>query len=145
MTIPTTPAATPDPQRMMAELEFLGELSLQVASAADLQSILDWIVQKTTALLGADEGSIRLLSPEVSEVQARTLVAKRDPGISSGSWPTGVSMNVMGYVLAKNEPLATPDLVADSRFPGLRGVETRIRAVLAVPLRVGNRITGLLA
>jgi sigma-B regulation protein RsbU (phosphoserine phosphatase) len=41
--------------------------------------------------------------------------------------------------------IATPDLLADDRFPGLRGLDTRVRALLAVPLTVGNRITGMLA
>jgi sigma-B regulation protein RsbU (phosphoserine phosphatase) len=52
----------------------------------------------------------------------------------------------MGYLMHKGgEPLATEDLVNDPRFPGLRGAETRIRSALAVPLRVENQITGMLA
>src|SRR5262249_27196915 len=34
---------------------------------------------------------------------------------------------------------------ADSRFPGLKNVTSRVRAVLAAPLRVENRVTGMLA
>jgi len=138
--------ATPDPQRLMAELQFLTELSMVVASHTELQPILDWMVEKTTAMFGADEGSIKLLGPELSEPTVKTRVyAKRDPGTASGSWPSMVSMHVMGYLMAKNEPLATPDLVSDSRLPGLKGTDTRVRAVLAVPLKVENRFTGMLA
>jgi phosphoserine phosphatase RsbU/P len=143
--VSTEPRIVPDPQRLVAELQFLTELSRVVASNTELQPILDWVVQKTTAMFGADEGSIKLLGPELSEPTVKTLIAKRDPGISSGSWPSQVSMNVMGFLMAKNEPLATSDLASDPRFVGLRGTETRVRATLAVPLRVGNRVTGFLA
>ena len=136
-------AATPDPARLMAELQFLAELSLVVASNTELEPILDWVVQKTTAMFGADEGSIKLLGPEVPDPTVKTLVAKR--GKASGSWPAGIATDVMGFLLAKNEPLATADLVNDPRFPRLHGMDTRVRATLAVPLRVGNRCTGMLA
>jgi len=75
----------------------------------------------------------------------KTLVAKRDPGRGSGSWPAEVSSNVMGFLLGRNEALITPDLLADPRFGALRASEMRVRAVLAVPLRVDNRVTGMLA
>jgi len=51
----------------------------------------------------------------------------------------------MGYLMSHDEPLAAPDLLNDPRFVGLRGFETHIRAVLAVPLKIGNRFTGVLA
>jgi sigma-B regulation protein RsbU (phosphoserine phosphatase) len=41
--------------------------------------------------------------------------------------------------------VATPDILADERFQGLKGLDTRIRAMLAVPLKLENRLTGLLA
>src|SRR5262249_32144769 len=49
------------------------------------------------------------------------------------------------YLMVKGEPLASPDLLDDDRFPALRKTESRVRAVLAVPLMVDNRITGMLA
>jgi phosphoserine phosphatase RsbU/P len=134
-----------DPQRLMAVLQFLTELGQAVASNTELQPILDWIVAKTTAMLEADEGSIKLLGPDADSPMAKTLVRKQSAGIASGSWPPAVAMSVMGYLLHRAEFVATPDLTQDERFPGLRNVETRVRAVLAVPLKVDNRITGVLA
>jgi sigma-B regulation protein RsbU (phosphoserine phosphatase) len=141
---PTT-AGAPNAQRLMAELEFLSELCRVVASSSELQPILDWIVQKTTGLLSADEGSIKLLGSDVDAPTMKTLIRKEAAGISSGSWPPAVSMSVMGFLLHRGEALASPDLPADPRFPGLRGSSTRIRAVLAVPLKIDNRVTGMLA
>jgi sigma-B regulation protein RsbU (phosphoserine phosphatase) len=41
--------------------------------------------------------------------------------------------------------LATHDLNNDPRFPGLGGTASQVRALLAVPLRLNGRMTGLLA
>jgi sigma-B regulation protein RsbU (phosphoserine phosphatase) len=145
MTIRPDDTVTTSADRLRAELSFITELCQVVASNSELQPILDWVVHKTTNMLSADEGSIRLLTEEESGTSMRTVIRKVQDGIESGSWPKPISMNVMGYLMARGEPLATPDLPADSRFPALRQVDTRIRSVLAVPLRVGNRFTGMLA
>lgn len=144
MTADETPRR-PSAQRLEDELGFLSELAQVVASNTELQPILDWIVQKTTGMVGADQGAIRLLGPDSQTPVLQTLVRKEMPGISSGSWPANIGMNVMGFLMHRGEALATPDLVDDARFPGLRGSDTWIRAVLAVPLRVENRFTGMLA
>ncbi len=143
--MPATPPATADLSTLKAEVGFLFELSQVVASNTELKPILDWIVQKTTGLLSADEGSIKLLGPDVATPTAMTIVRKHSQGVDSGSWELPVATSVMGYLLHKGEALSSPDLLDDDRFPGLRRVQSRVRAVLAVPLRVGNRTTGMLA
>ena len=145
--MPTLPDPSSDAsaERMRAELGFMYELCQVVASNSELQPILDWIVQKTTSMFDADEGSIRLLGEEEATPTLRTLIRKEQHGIQSGSWPPAISMNVMGFLMARGEPLASPDLPNDSRFPALRTVESRIRSVLAAPLKAGNRFTGMLA
>jgi phosphoserine phosphatase RsbU/P len=139
------PSSGASAERMRAELGFMYELCQVVASNSELQPILDWIVQKTTSMFDADEGSIRLLGEEEATPTLRTLIRKEQHGIQSGSWPPAISMNVMGFLMARGEPLASPDLPNDSRFPALRTVESRIRSVLAAPLKAGNRFTGMLA
>jgi sigma-B regulation protein RsbU (phosphoserine phosphatase) len=136
----------PDPatNSLQAALAFFSELSQVMASTMELQPILDWMVQRSTSLLGADEASIKLLGPDVMNAP-HTIVRKPRAGLESGSWEPAVSMSVMGYLLLKQEVLNSPDLLADPRFSGLKNVPTRVRAVLAAPLRVENRITGMLA
>jgi len=134
-----------DPQRLLAALQFLSELGEVVASNTELQPILDWIVSKTTGMMAADEGSIRLIDPDVAQSGGRTFIRREQAGHASGSWPRPVALSVTGFLLQHGDYLASPDLLADERFPGLRGVETRVRSVLAVPLKVENRITGVLA
>src|SRR5262249_27608516 len=135
----------PDPQRLMAAFQFLSELGQVVASNTEMQPILDWIVSKTTSMLEADEGSIRLIDPGTDSGGGQTVLRRQAAGHESGSWPRPIAMSVMGYLIHHGGHLASPDVLADERFPGLRGVESRVRSILAVPLRVENRITGLLA
>ena len=127
------------------EIRFLAELGHVVASNTELRPILDFIVQQTTTLLAADEGSIKLSGPDPGTTTAKTLIRKHQPGLDSGSWETPVVTSVMGFLMVKGEGLASPDLLDDDRFPSLLHTQSRVRAVLAVPLRVDNRITGMLA
>ncbi|MFI5370439.1 MAG: PP2C family protein-serine/threonine phosphatase [Candidatus Eisenbacteria bacterium] len=131
-----------DPKLLVAALRLLTELGGVVASTTQLTPVLETVVQKSTALLGADEGSIKLM--DAGETGARTVVRKnRDLGF--GSWPQAITMSVMGYLLAKRKPVVTADLLDDPEFGGLRNVESHVRATLAVPLIVENRVTGFLA
>jgi sigma-B regulation protein RsbU (phosphoserine phosphatase) len=135
----------PDPQRLMAVLQFLAELGQMVASNTELQPILDWIVSKTTAMFNADEGSIRLIDPAADAPTGGTYVKKFASEQGSGSWPRAVATSVIGYLLHEADHLASPDLANDPRFAGLRNVESRVRSILAAPLRVENHVTGVLA
>jgi len=142
---PQDPVTHPRAEILRAELEFLSKLSQVVASTLELQPILDWIVRETAALLSADEGLIRLPDPDVAGDPMRTRVRRRSTETESGSWPAAVSLSVEGFLTLRGEVLATPDLHDDTRFPGLRGKPTRVRSLLAVPLKVGGQMTGMLA
>jgi len=133
-----------DPDRLRKVLHFLAELGQIVASSTQLQPILDWVVMRVTGMLGAEEGRLSL-RPQGDAPSTQTVVRKLSPGIVSGSWPSVVDQSVTGYLIHRGDHLATPDLLTDERFPGLKGLDTRVRAVLAVPLKVEERLSGLLA
>lgn len=141
--IQPTPVPATSANLLQAALHLLTEIGGVVASTTELRPILDAVVQKTTALMQADEGSIKLLGADAS-APAQTIVRK-DRDLALGSWEMPITMSVMGYLMAKNRPVATPDILDDPEFAGLRGFQSHVRAVLAVPLVVENRITGFLA
>jgi serine phosphatase RsbU (regulator of sigma subunit) len=143
MSEPFSPSI-PDIQRMQNELLFLSELSRVMASTTEVQPILDWIVGKTVSLVEAEEGSIRMTVDPLANTTRTVVMKPASKEIASGSWPRHISMSVMGF-LSSGRALVTPDLHNDDRFAGLRGEPTRIRACLAVPLIVENRVTGMLA
>ncbi len=131
--------------RMQTEMAFIAELSMVVAANSDLQPILDWIVRKTTDLLGTDECTIKLLSAD--QATAHTIIFdNRKAGPEAGStWAPAVRTSVTGFLMVNGGELATPDITADPRFAGLKGAASKVRSLLAVPLRVDGRMTGLLA
>ncbi len=131
--------------RMQTEMAFIAELSMVVAASSELQPILDWIVRKSTDLLGADECTIKLLGAD-QETAHTIIFDNRRVGPEAGStWAASVRTSVTGFLMVHNAELVTPDVMSDPRFAGLRGKESAIRALLAVPLRVDGRMTGLLA
>jgi serine phosphatase RsbU (regulator of sigma subunit) len=134
-----------DNERLRAEMAFITELSTVVAGNSELQPILDWVVRRTTALLGADECSIRLMSADQATTKTVVIMDKGGPEAGTSSWPLPLKNSVMGFLMVRPGALASPDISADARFPGLKNVVSPVRALLAVPLVVDGRITGMLA
>ena len=125
--------------QILGRAHFLAELCQVVASNTELQPILDWIVQKTTGLLAADEGSIKLLGADTGPPTAKTLIRKHRPGLDSGSWQLADRDQRDGLpACTRASALASPDLLDDDRFPGSAQAQSRVRSVLAVPLRGGQ-------
>ena len=141
--MPPNPTGDPAPQ---GELEFISELCSVVAEQAELQPILDWLVHKTTRLLGTEECSIKLITTG-GEVARTIMFDNRRAGLEAGTstWSPIVKTMVMGFLMSQPGELATPDLVADARFPALKGQQTPIRTLLALPLKVDGRITGMIS
>src|SRR5262245_45243693 len=142
--VPPTPSA-PDalPQ---GELEFITELCAVVAEQSELQPILDWLVHKSTRLMGADECSIKLLTAGGDTAKTMVFDSRRS-GIEAGSrsWAPALKASVMGFLMSHPGELATPDVNADPRFPGLKSLQTPVKALLALPLKVDGRVTGMIA
>lgn len=142
---PAAPSAALDLSRLQSEIDFISELSTVVAGSSDLQPILDWMATKTAGLLGADECSIRLMSADRTTTQTVVNMERGGPEAGTASWPTPLKNSVMGFLMIRQGELATADILADPRFPGMRGVVSPARALLAVPLLVDGNVTGMLA
>src|ERR1044072_6953904 len=92
---PMTLAPPPDDDDVpdQGELEFITELCEVVAEQAELQPILDWLVHKTTRLLGTEECSIKLISAG-SDVAKTIMFDNRRRGLEGGSstrWTRGTT------------------------------------------------------
>jgi serine phosphatase RsbU (regulator of sigma subunit) len=144
-----TQALPPDPggeAPAQSELEFITELCEVVAEQAELQPILDWLVRKTTRLLGTEECSIKLVT-RGGDVARTIMFDNRRAGLEAGTstWSPIVKTLVMGFLMSQPGELASSDLPADPRFPALKNQQTPIRALLALPLKVDGRVTGMMA
>ena len=134
---------TENPNVENPEFAFISDLCHVLAEQTELQPILDWLVKKSTQMLGSDECSIKLVRAEA--VSPYTVVTKpRFPESGTQSWPTLLKESVIGF-LHKHGELATPDIENDPRFPSLRGLRLAVRALAAVTLKVDGHVTGMLA
>jgi phosphoserine phosphatase RsbU/P len=140
------PPNAADDAPAQSELEFITELCSVVAEQAELQPILDWLVHKTTRLLGTEECSIKLVTAG-SDVAKTIMFDNRRAGFEAGisTWSPMVKTIVMGFLMSQSGELASSDLLADPRFPVLKSQQSPIRALLALPLKVDGRVTGMMA
>lgn len=116
------------------ELLRLGKL---LASTLSLDNRLDRVLDQAMELLGAERGSIMLL-----EEEARELVVRAARGLDGWrEFRVPLGKGISGWVAEHGEPLILQDVVADRRF---RGTDPSVKSALAVPLRVQDKIIGVL-
>ncbi|PYN34387.1 MAG: hypothetical protein DME01_15320 [Candidatus Rokuibacteriota bacterium] len=131
------------------EAEALTELGGAIASSLDLQKILSLVVDRACALLGTQRSAVALVNAErpstatlfvASRGMSRSFPAMRPLHPHDGTTPTAI---------AERRPVWSADLLNDPAFdltPSTRAaVEAEgYRAVLSVPLLVGERVLGAL-
>jgi len=124
------------PGRDVSEQDLM-RLGRLLASALDLNNRLDRVLDQAMELLRAERGSIMLLDEE-----SRELVVRAARGLSgSREFRVPLGEGISGWVAQHGEPLILQDVVADRRF---RGTDSSVKSALAVPLRVQERIIGVL-
>ncbi len=108
-----------------------------LASTLRLTTRLDRVVEQAIELLGADRGSIMLADDE-----SRELVVEASRGLDpSREFRVPVGEGIAGWVAEHGEPLVLQDVVSDHRFTG---TDPDIKSALAVPLRVDDKVIGVL-
>jgi len=131
------------------EAEALTELGGAIASSLEVQKILSLVVDRACALLGTQRSAVALVNAErpgtatlfvASRGMSRAFPAMRPLHPRDGTTPTAI---------AERRPVWSADLLNDPAFdltPSTRAaVEAEgYRAVLSVPLLVGERVLGAL-
>jgi PAS domain S-box-containing protein len=131
------------------EAEALTEVGGAIASSLELEKILSLVVDRACALLGTQRSAVALVNAErpgiathfvASRGMSRAFPAMRPLHPRDGTTPTAI---------AERRPVWSADLLNDPAFaltPSTRAaVEAEgYRAVLSVPLLVGERVLGAL-
>lgn len=127
-------------RRAVSELSVLNELARAIGASRDPDAVMHTIVTRSIHALRAQEGVITLV--DGSRDEAQTLV--REVMSSAVIEPFHLRGALLGWMQLHQKPLLVDDPSADLRF---RGVEwdPGIRSLLAVPLVVKGRLTGVLA
>ena len=136
--------ATRQAQRMSA----LADLGRLLSEALDMDLVAQRVSDSVRQLLGVHSSSLYRIDPESGALVAFAVSGEHGVAIGRDTvFPRGHA--VVGAAVRERAPVVTPDLLHDPRFvfteEARAGIE-RIgnRSVLAVPLRVGERVIGAL-
>jgi GAF domain-containing protein len=136
--------ATRQAQRMSA----LADLVRLLSETLDLDLVAQRVADSVRRLLGAHSSSLYRIDPESQALVSFAVSGEAGLAIDRDTaFPRGHA--VVGVAVQERAPVATPDLLGDPRFiftEQMRAGLERIgnRSVLAVPLRVGERVIGAL-
>ncbi len=131
-------------KEMVNQVDFMTEvqkISRLVNSTLDLDSVLDTIVQRVPLSMGTKGCTIRLLNSQTNQLE---LVASY--GVSQSYLRRGKVENEKNITMVlSGEPVAVYDVSADNRILFKENMEEEgIKSLLAVPIKVGNDIIGVL-
>jgi GAF domain-containing protein len=131
-------------ESLQAGLEALAVASRELSAQQTLDSLLSKIAETCGTLLSSDSVGFRLLEGE--ELVTRALAGDAKDFMLTPRIKIGQSLS--GTVAARGEPLVVANLVNDSRLiPEHREPIRRLgnRAWLGVPVKVGDRVVGVLS
>ena len=123
-------AATQD--RRLHEAELLLEISRKMSAIDSLDTVLNTLVEMTTAELGAERGSLFLNDPDTSELYSRAAIGsfKHEIRILNNS-------GVAGYVFSTGQGAIIHDAYADPHFNRSVDEQTGFvtKTILCVPIK----------
>ncbi|MEV4171675.1 MULTISPECIES: helix-turn-helix domain-containing protein [unclassified Nonomuraea] len=133
--------------RREAELSALYDTAGDLAALRDLDAVLEAIVHRARQLLATDVAYMTLHDPERGDTYMRVT----DGSISAKFRALRLAMGagLGGLVAQTATPYSTADYFADARFRHKEHIDEAVKeeglvAILGVPLRLGQRVIGVL-
>jgi signal transduction histidine kinase len=120
------------------------ELTTDLVSTLDLESLLNRIVEAAQELTESEAASLLLHDPETNNLYFEAATSSLVEGLGRPAIPTENS--IAGWIFSHGEPLIVDDVLRDPRFFREVDVLTRFqtRSVLGVPLRTKKRTLGVI-
>ena len=129
-------------RRAVEELSILNEIGVAISSTMGVEKMTELIVKKCTKHIQAEQGAICLVSVENETAPLKTFIRITDSTIKGVPYHFGMSLT--GWMLKNQKPLLINDLSKDERFLGIEKESTEIKSLLAVPLKLKNKMIGVL-
>lgn len=129
-------------RRWADELETLHQVALELTTQLELSKLLEVVVQRAADLLNARGGGVYLYDADLQELE---LVVSHNQGEDHTGTRLGLGEGLSGRVIQEGRPLTVADYRtwpgrAEEQYP-----DAPFTSVVAVPLRVGERILGVLS
>jgi PAS domain S-box-containing protein len=131
-------------RRRTRELELLNRATQALSSTLDLDQVLVTVLEEVRRLLGVVATSVWLIDPESNELICRQATGSQNEIVRG--WRLAPGEGLAGWVARHGESLIVPDIKADERHAGQVDRETglALRSVLSVPLRIKQKVIGVL-
>jgi sigma-B regulation protein RsbU (phosphoserine phosphatase) len=126
----------------IAELSIVNDIATTINSTQPVEQVVDLIVKKCVKHLNVEQGVIMLLNEEDKDKPLHTMI--REQQSSSDLLPYRFDAQLTGWMLKNQSPLLVNKLKEDERFKDLVDKTTPIESFLSVPLRVKNKMLGVL-
>jgi PAS domain S-box-containing protein len=123
-------------------LRALYEVGQAVNSTLDLGEVLNQVMDRIIELTGAERGFLMLRDEDTGELEVRVARNVDRETITSSSFQ--VSRTIVDQVAKEGVPVVTTNAQTDPRFAAQESIVAySLRSILCVPLRVRDRITGV--
>ena len=129
-------------RRAVDELSIINEVASAVTSTWSLDEIVNSIVQKCVKHLNVEQGAVLLFDKQEDSTALKTMVRRVDSNVATIPYRLGDQLS--GWMLKNQAPLLIDDLAADERFRVSEEVDSSIRSLMCVPLRLKARMIGVL-
>mgnify|MGYP000515985735 CR=1 FL=1 len=123
------------------ELQILNDIAVSAGSSKSTDQTLDIIIQKILTAIGAEQGSIMLLTEDEND-PFKTYLRKED--FSSLKPHYRINTSISGWVLKNEEPLIIKNLSKDKRFISTEEEQKDIKSILCAPIWFEGKIIGIL-
>lgn len=130
-----------------AELTALYDTAGDLAALRDLDAVLEAIVHRARQLLGTDTAYLTLHDPDSGDTYMRVTSGSTSAAFQSLRLEMGAGLG--GLVAQTAMPYWTANYPEDQRFRHTRNIDSAVHeegliAILGVPLRLGQRVIGVL-
>ncbi len=125
-----------------AQLGALVEVARVINSSLDLGEVLNRVMDEIIGLTGAERSFLMLVDPETGELEFQAARNMDQETIDDTAFE--ISKSVVYRVAQEGEPIVTTNAQLDPRFSAQESIISyNLRSILCVPLRVRDRVTGV--
>jgi len=131
-------------QKMLREMVTLHEITHALESSDNLESLLEYIMQKSQNVMSAEAASLMLVIEESNELEFKVALGPKAQAVKPFRLPIG--KGISGWVAQTGEAVLIPDAYSDSRFDPSFDKRSgfRTNSMLCVPMVHQSKIVGVM-
>ena len=129
-------------QEKLKNLSILMEINKAVGSTLDFEKLLQIILEKSTELAKASQGSLMIYDEEKLELAIKATKGFHEKIVEQFRIKPGEG--IAGWVLKEGLPIVVEDIERDERFGKKSRPRYKTRSFISIPLKINSRIVGVL-